>query len=289
LRMYLDAAARLLSPALEDGGAVFAAPLLGQMLRRLPAQMAPLLPEVVSAVVVRVQSARQPNLIAALLSIFARLAHADANALVSLLAGMPAPAGGAAGSDGADGVPPAASALELVMRAWTGFQPDVHGAFDLKLTTSALALLLQTGHPALGAVGVKGELVSGGAAAGRAGGAIPRTRSRAKAAGPDVYTVVPLPGKMLELLADALLEAQEAAAAGGDDDDDWEDEDDEDEDEDGEGGGGGGGGGRGAGLGGLGGLAGGFGGDLLDRLLNKVGLCTSCIQFIDPAQAASSL
>ena len=189
LRAYLDAAAKLLSPSLEDGAAVFAAPLLGQMLRRLPAQMAPLLPEVVSAVVNRVHSARQPNLIAALLSIFARLAHADANALVSLLAGMPAPtaassssssssssaheqtvrgggggggagaAGGSAG-DGTDGIPPAVNALELVMRAWTSFQPDVQGAFDIKLTTSALALLLLTGNPALGGVGVKGELVN---------------------------------------------------------------------------------------------------------------------------------
>ena len=53
LRMYLDAAGRLLSPDLEDSGSLFAAPLLGQMLRRLPQQMAPLLPEVVSAVVTR--------------------------------------------------------------------------------------------------------------------------------------------------------------------------------------------------------------------------------------------
>ena len=51
--MYLDAAGRLLSPDLEDSGSLFAAPLLGQMLRRLPQQMAPLLPEVVSAVVTR--------------------------------------------------------------------------------------------------------------------------------------------------------------------------------------------------------------------------------------------
>ena len=281
LRAYLDAAARLLSPSLEDGAAVFAAPLLGQMLRRLPTHMAPLLPEVVSAVVNRVHSARQPNLIAALLSIFARLAHADANALVSLLAGMPAPAtassssssgaggggsgaGGSAGS-GTDGVPPATNALELVMRAWTSFQPDVQGAFDIKLTTSALALLLQTGNPALGTVGVKGELVNRG---GSGGGSVPRTRSRAKAAGPDVYTVVPLPGKILELLADALLEAKEAEEAaagggGGGGEDEWESDDDgdgdDDEDEYGVGGGGEfGRGGRGM-----------LGDDLLERLLNK--------------------
>ena len=91
LRSYLDAAARLLSPSLEDGASAFAAPLLGQMLRRLPGEIAPILPEVVTAVVARVSSARQPNLIAALMSIFARLAHADCDALIGLLAQMPVP------------------------------------------------------------------------------------------------------------------------------------------------------------------------------------------------------
>ena len=64
--------------------------------------------------------------------------------------------------DGSDGVPVAVNALELVMRAWCGAQPDVQGAFDIKLTTSALAVLLQTGNPALGTVGVKGELIEAG-------------------------------------------------------------------------------------------------------------------------------
>ena len=121
LRAYLDVAARLLSPEVEDGACVFAAPLLGQMLRRLPRQMSPLLPEIVAAVVARVRSAKQPNLIAALLSIFARLVHADCNALVALLAGMPAPPlpPGIEPTDadtGADGIPPPTSALEPVAR-----------------------------------------------------------------------------------------------------------------------------------------------------------------------------
>ena len=100
--------------------------------------------------------------------------------------------------EGSDGVPVAVNALEVVMRAWCGAQPDVQGravqvgpitpmlkapgtkrfklkyekllsillqfcfqhqlapldqgAFDIKLTTSALAVLLQTANPALGAV-----------------------------------------------------------------------------------------------------------------------------------------
>ena len=256
LRAYLDVAARLLSPEVEDGACVFAAPLLGQMLRRLPRQMSPLLPEIVAAVVARVRSAKQPNLIAALLSIFARLVHADCNALVALLAGMPAPPlpPGIEPTDadtGADGIPPPTSALELVARAWTGFQPDVQGAFDIKLTTSALALLLSSGNPAVGAVVVRGPPVVDASASGTI-----RTRAKARAAGPEKFQPAPLPSKILDLLADAVLEAQEAEAGGDDDNDEWEE--DEDGDDEGYGGGGGGGG--------LGGV---FGGDLLERLLAK--------------------
>ena len=266
LRAYLDVAARLLSPALEDGAAVFAAPLLGQMLRRLPGKMAPLLPEMVAAVVARQRSARQPNLVAALLSVFARLAHADADALVDLLQRTPAPPLPADREPtdedtGACGIPPPTTALELVARAWVGHQPDVQGAFDLKLTTSALAILLAAGHPALETVAVKGPPAIDDAAR----DANIRTRSRARAAGPERFRPTPLPGKMLELLADAVLEAREARGANGADDDDDDDDDDDEWEE--EGGDGGGGGARGDADGGL---ASAFGeGGVLERLLAR--------------------
>ena len=67
---------------------------------------------------------------------------------------------------------------------------------------------------------------------------------------------------MLALLADAVLEAREAAALGDEDDDEWEDEDEEGDDGEGDPktGGGGGVGRSGGGL---------FGGDLLERLMEK--------------------
>ena len=230
LRSYLDAVARLLSPSLEDGACVFAAPLLGQMLRRLRGEIAPLLPEIVSAVVTRVACAKQPNLVASLMSIFARLVHTDCDALLGLLAQMPVPPGGTAES-GEDGVAPSRNALELVLRAWCGYQPDVSGAFDIKLTTSALATLLASGNPALDGVGVKGELVI---ETGEQGQAAIRTRAKARATGPDRYTTVPATAKVLELLADAVLEAQEAALAGGGggEEDEWESDGDGDSDDD---------------------------------------------------------
>jgi hypothetical protein len=64
---------------------------------------------------------------------------------------------------------------------------------------------------------------------------------------------------MLALLADAVLEMREAAALAGDDDDEWEDDDDDEDDDDGGFSFGGGGGGK----------SGVFGGDLLERLMEK--------------------
>ena len=227
------------------------------MLRRLRGEIAPLLPEIVSAVVTRVACAKQPNLVASLMSIFARLVHTDCDALIGLLAQMPVPPGGTAES-GEDCVAPSRNALELVMRAWCGYQPDVSGAFDIKLTTSALATLLASGNPALDGVGVKGELVI---ETGETGQAAIRTRAKARATGPDRYTTVPATAKVLELLADAVLEAQEAALAGGGggEEDEWEYDGDGDSDDDDDEGGGGGSG-RGGSF---------FGGDLFDRILAK--------------------
>ena len=249
LRAYLDAAARLLSPETEEGACVFAAPLLGQMLRRLPNQMAPVLTEVVTAVVRRARDARQPNLVAALVPVLARLVHADADALVAMLAASPAPPLRAK-SEGEDGIPPAATALEAAMRCWVGAQGDVQGAFDIKITVAALATLLasERSAPALAAVAVRGKPVVADA------GDMPRTRARARAAGPERFHPTPAPEAMLALLADAVLEMREAAALAGDDDDEWEDDDDDDDDDFENGGG------AKSGL---------FGGDLLERLMEK--------------------
>jgi hypothetical protein len=144
------------------------------MIRRLPNQMAPVLTEVVTAVVRRARDAQQPNLVAALVPVLARLVHADADALVAMLASSPAPPL-ALKSEGDDGIPPAATALEAAMRCWVGAQGDVQGAFDIKITVAALATLLasERSAPALAAVAVRGKPVVADA------GDAPRTRARA--------------------------------------------------------------------------------------------------------------
>jgi hypothetical protein len=261
LRAYLDCAARLLSQEMEEATSVFAAPLLGQMLRRLPSQMAPVLSEVVAAVVRRCRGAKQPNLAAALVPILARLVHADADALVAMLAAIPAPPLANGQLEGADGIPPANTALDAAMRCWVEHQSDVQGAFDIKITVTALAALLasERSAPALAAVAVRGKPVVDASS-----GDIPRTRSRARAAGPEQFVPVSAAAASLELLADAVLELREAASRGDaleddDDDDEWEEDDAADDADDATGR-------HGTGSSRNGGL---FGGDLLERLMEK--------------------
>ena len=64
---------RLLSPQLEPSASLFVGPLLSQLVRRMPAQMAPILRPLVAAIVARMASKRMPSLSISLLLVFARL------------------------------------------------------------------------------------------------------------------------------------------------------------------------------------------------------------------------
>jgi hypothetical protein len=157
-------------------------------------------------------------LIASLLCIFARLAHVDANALVSLLASrviQPSPENENSKTQ-----------LEFVLKKWCEGQPDVHGRFDVKLTSTALGLILATQHPTLldGSIVLKGKPIEIELPPGTI-----RTRSRAKQTGPEQFTQVSAPSKIISLLADSLAEAKELEA------DEWEEDDGGEEfDDDGE-------------------------------------------------------
>ena len=207
-RAYLDACATSLQPQCEEGAALFVAPLLGQMIRRLPSIIGPMIPEMCDAVCARLQTATRPMLIASLLCIFARLAHVDANALVSLLASreiQPSPENEQSKTQ-----------LEFVLKKWCEGQPDVHGRFDVKLTTTALGLILATQHSTLtnGSIVLKGNPIEVELPPGTI-----RTRSRAKQTGPEQFTQVSAPSKIISLLADSLAEAKELEA------DEWEEDD----------------------------------------------------------------
>ncbi|XP_044490398.1 importin-9 isoform X2 [Mangifera indica] len=201
MRSLLDAASRLLDPDMESSGSLFVGTYILQLILHLPSQMAQHIQDLVAALVRRLRSAQIAGLRNSLLLIFARLAHVSSpnvEQFINLLISIPA--------EGYD------NSFAYVMSEWTKQHEEILGAYAIKITTSALALLLSSRHPELAKINVQGHLIKSDT------GII--TRSKAKLA-PDQWTVVPLPAKILALLADALIEIQEQVL-GDDDEDSWE-------------------------------------------------------------------
>lgn len=120
-------------------------------------------------------------------------------------------------------------ALDLLLQVWTERALEFKGVHDIKLSTSALAVLLSTRHPALASVRVNHSCptltskrnasrqkfqrhvvrqVKGKRLDTESG---IRTRSRA-AWQQEQWQWVPAPAKLFALLADTLIEAKEGAA-----------------------------------------------------------------------------
>ncbi|XP_027154698.1 importin-9 isoform X1 [Coffea eugenioides] len=202
MRSLLDVASRLLDPNLESSGSLFVGSFILQLILHLPSQMALHIRDLVVALIRRMQSSEIAGLRSSLLLIFARLAHMsvpNVEKFIDLLVSIPA--------EGHK------NSFAYVMSEWTRQQGEILGAYQIKVTTTALALLLSTRHAELEKIDVQGHLVKSNA------GII--TRSRAKLA-PDHWTLMPLPAKILALLADALIEIQEQVVDDDEEDSDWE-------------------------------------------------------------------
>ncbi|KAG0591650.1 hypothetical protein M758_1G229200 [Ceratodon purpureus] len=214
MRMLLDTVARLLNPEQDSSSALFVGNLVTQLIMQLSVRMAPHIRDLIAALVIRMQSTTVAVFKTTLLIVFARLVHMaspNVGQLIDLLAAIPAKEH--------------ENALSYIMSEWVMHQGEIQGSYQIKVTTTALALLLASGHPQLLQIYVQGHIIKSNAA-----GIV--TRSRAKVT-PDQWTRVPLQAKLLALLADSLVEAQEqsGASAALDNDEEWEDAD-EDEDED---------------------------------------------------------
>ncbi|XP_034199344.1 importin-9 isoform X1 [Prunus dulcis] len=202
MRRLLDAASRLLDPDLDSSGSLFVGSYILQLILHLPSQMAPHIRDLVAALIRRMQSAQIAGLRSSLLLIFARLVHLSApkvEQFIDLLVTIPA--------EGYD------NSFVYLMSEWTQQQGEIQGAYQIKVTTTALALLLSSRHAELAKINVQGYLFQSAAGI--------TTRSKAKLT-PDQWTVVPLPAKIMALLADALVEIQEQVVAGDNEDSDWE-------------------------------------------------------------------
>ncbi|KAK7407626.1 hypothetical protein VNO78_09583 [Psophocarpus tetragonolobus] len=202
MRSLLDIASRLLDPKLESSRSLFVGSYILQLILHLPSQMAVHIRDLVAALVKRMQSAQNAVLQSSLIIVFARLVHMsvpNVGQFIDLLISIPAKGH--------------SNSFAYVLSEWTKQQGEIQGAYQIKVTTSALALLLTSRHSELAKIHVQGHLIKSGEGI--------TTRSKAKSA-PDQWVMLPLPTKMVALLADALTEIQEQVLALDDEDSDWE-------------------------------------------------------------------
>uniref|UniRef100_A0A0E0LAD0 Importin-7/11-like TPR repeats domain-containing protein n=1 Tax=Oryza punctata TaxID=4537 RepID=A0A0E0LAD0_ORYPU len=204
LKMLLDAASRLLDPVLESSVSLFVGSYILQLIIHLPSHLSPHFPELIAAIVRRMQSSSITGLKSSLVVIVARLVHLSApnvDQFINLLLAIPA--------QGYN------NSLAYIMSEWSQLQSEIQGAYQIKVTTTALALLISTRHPELSGIEVQGHIIKTNAGI--------TTRSKARVA-PDHWTKIPLPAKIFSLLADTLAEIQEQVV--GDEDDDCEEDSD---------------------------------------------------------------
>ncbi|KAG0466448.1 hypothetical protein HPP92_018028 [Vanilla planifolia] len=205
MKRLLSAASRLLDPSLESSGSLFVGSYILQLIFHFPSEMAVHIRELIAAVVRRMQSCEIAGLKCSLIVILARLVHfssPDVSQFIILLLTIPAK--------------DHENAFSYVMSEWTKLQVEIQGAYQIKVTTTALALLLASRHEAVAKLNVQGNLIKSNAGI--------TTRSKAKLA-PDQWTIVPLPAKIFSLLSDALVEIQEQVLDQDDNEEnsDWED------------------------------------------------------------------
>ncbi|KAF0904147.1 hypothetical protein E2562_032418 [Oryza meyeriana var. granulata] len=205
LKMLLDAASRLLDPVLESSVSLFVGSYILQLIIHLPSHLSPHFPELIAAIVRRMQSSSITGLKSSLLVIIARLVHLSApnvDQFINLLLAIPA--------EGYN------NSFAYIMSEWSQLQGEIQGAYQIKVTTTALALLISTRHPELSRIEVQGHIIKTSAGI--------TTRSKARVA-PDQWTKIPLPAKIFSLLADTLAEIQEQVVDEDNDceeDSDWE-------------------------------------------------------------------
>ncbi|GBG61529.1 hypothetical protein CBR_g22326 [Chara braunii] len=218
LKGLLDVCARLLSPDLDASGSLYVGSLLVQMLRQFPGLMAPHVQNLVRALVVRMSNGSTPNLEAELILVFARLVHMsvpNVSQFLDLLSSVPVDGHG--------------NALPFVLSHWVEHEDLVEGDYQMKVSSTALALILASCDPRLALVKVKGQMLRSA----EGSGMVTRSRSRSK---PVEWTSMSLPAKILGILADVMSGAQEGPGIAmiEEEEEEWEEAEDEDELEDNE-------------------------------------------------------
>jgi len=119
-----------------------------QLILQMPSHLSPYIPDLIAAIVRRMQTSSIAGLKSSLIVIIARLVHLsvpNVDQFINLLLSIPA--------QGYD------NSLAYIMSVWSQLQGEIQGAYQIKVTTTALALLISTRHPELSKIEVQGHLI----------------------------------------------------------------------------------------------------------------------------------
>ncbi|RUS18224.1 hypothetical protein BC937DRAFT_89014 [Endogone sp. FLAS-F59071] len=195
---------KLLQPAQSESAAL----LVGDVL--VGTNLAPVLPDLLNAVVYRLSSAQSPTFIQSLVLVFAHLILSQQEIVIEFLANV--------NIEGRSG-------LQVLMNAWCENYESFQGYYSLKVSAIALSKLFLSTDSRVQSLTVQGDLIV------NQSNKI-MTRSRTRQA-PDQYTILPVPVKIVKILVADLqsnLEAEPAAEeesveSGDEENVDWEDVD----------------------------------------------------------------
>lgn len=218
LKYAVQVISKLLDPANPEYAASFIGRLVAILISKAGSALGDDVEMMLRMVLSKMQQSETMSVMQSLIMVYAHLMHSQINAVLEFLYNVPGPTG--------------KPALEFVLVEWVSRHTVFYGAYDSKVSITALSKLLQhsiaTSDNRLEGIAVKGDQIF------NQNEGI-RTRSKAANA-PEQWTMVPVAVKIYKLLVNDLSIAMETttskqASAGDLEDDGW---DDEDEDIDGE-------------------------------------------------------
>jgi hypothetical protein len=213
---------RFLAPTFSETGGIFVGDLIMHLFRKAGPAIAPVLGDLLRAVVNRLSTALLPSFIQSLIIPFAYLFGTEyTQQTIDLLTSFPP----VTTADG-ETVP----ALDLVLRAWCETAESITGSWNIRVNDLGLAKLYTLPSPAVRGVIVTGDLIITDSNRNTI-----MTRSRTKAT-PNQYTRIPFPVKALKLLLKDLQDVGKGKKGGkkgtdgldiadDDGDEEWDDDD----------------------------------------------------------------
>jgi hypothetical protein len=144
----LTVIARLLQSQDESGGLVIG-DLIIHLFRRAGESVLPVLPDLLQAMLVRMQTAQTATFLQSLIVPFAFLVYSHCDAVLDLLESTRVDEEGSGGRSG----------LEVLLNAWCENAATFQGFWPTRISALALCTLLRAERPSLRAVVVKGDII----------------------------------------------------------------------------------------------------------------------------------